>query len=470
MTAGTHRASGLLHQLYWDPVRFSRDILGIDPWEGQELMMLAPIHHDRVTCRSGHKIGKSTTAACLALWFAATRRNARVIMTAPTHRQVDEVLWREVKRLHRSAKVPFGGRLYETPGAGLSLRHGDDDRQVMGFSTDHPDRFSGISGENVIYIVDEASGVPKAIFEAIEGNRAGGAKLVLFGNPTQTSGTFYESHNTARDWYRMHISSEYAAEWQDKHRRIPGLATGTWVKEKLGDWGRDSPIFDVRVKGVFPSGGSQNIVPLALVEQAEEREVAPPIDAPLEVGVDPARYGDDETVIQMVRGKHMYPPISLRHQDTVEIADIVAETVRAMQTPAERATTSKRPEVRVDVIGIGAGVRDQLYHKHSKALDVQAITSSEKANDDRRYFNVRTEMAFAVRDWFRDGGMLHKHDLLRQDLLAYQFTYDTRNRFKALSKDDMKEQLGRSPDYGDALGLAVYRRANRIGRANVAGL
>ncbi len=120
--------------------------------------------------------------------------------------------------------------------AGLQMADG---REIVGFSTDSPERMSGISGANLLFILDEASGIPEPIFEAVEGNRAGGAKVIMFSNPTSTSGTFYEAFHRKRNfWHTIHISAEESPNVTGGQISIPGLATAEWVEEKAwtGRW------------------------------------------------------------------------------------------------------------------------------------------------------------------------------------------------------------------------------------------
>jgi len=192
-----------------EPVRFSREIIGVEPWAKQVEILEAVRDHPRVAIKSGHKVGKSHSAAQLALWFYCSFEAARVVMTSTTSRQVDEILWRELRMmLARSGRcVSCKAELLDNPAARIprpcphsSLVDGDlgdlartglksdDFREIVGFTAKQGEAVAGISGENVLYIVDEASGVPKEIYEAIEGNRAGSARLALFGNPTKNEG------------------------------------------------------------------------------------------------------------------------------------------------------------------------------------------------------------------------------------------------------------------------------------------
>jgi hypothetical protein len=433
-----------------DPVNFATNVLDIKPWSKQSEILRAVDRYARVAVRSGHKIGKSTSAAILALWWMHRWPDGRVVMTAPTGRQVRIVLWREVTRLYRRARTPLGGELHKVPDQGLQY---EDGREIVGFATDEPERIAGVSGAHVLYIVDEGSGVDEVIYEAIEGNRAGGAKLVVFGNPTQTSGTFYNAFTSAKDkWHTIHVSSEDSPNVTGECE-IPGLATPDWVKEKLEEWGENSPLFQVRVSGNFPVQSENSVIGIGLVEAAARRYEDTLPDGPLEIGVDVARYGDDESVIWPCRGNKPLRPTVLNSMDNVEVAGKVMEVVRALRREGER------PVVKVDVIGVGSGVCDIL--KRHRDIMVIEVNVGEAANvlpnGESGYNRLRDQLWFGVKEWLKAGGALPDDAKLHAELLAPKYGFTVTGHVKVESKEDIKKRLKRSPDRADALALAIYK-------------
>lgn len=449
-----------------DPVRFSAEALGLQVWSRQAEMMRAIVEHSRVAVRSGHKVGKSTGLAAVALWWVLTRPRATVVMTSASYRQVKGILWKELKRLHREAPMRLGGKLADDPERGLQFADG---REIVGLSTKEPERIAGYSGANLLFLADEASGIDELIFEAIEGNRAGGARLLMPGNPTQTSGTFFDAFHTKRSFYRpIHISSEETPNALEGRIVIPGLATREWLAEKAEEWGVDSPLYQVRARGNFPSQADNAIVGLILIEQARERWLSdesgdePIADGPLELGVDVARFGDDESVIQPVRGMKSLPSTVLQSQDTVQVAGKVREVALALRVGKER------PRVKVDVIGVGGGVADIL--RHDPELDVVDVNVSSSptgivSKGHPGYSLLRDQLWFDVKEWLKAGGALHDDGKLQAELVAPRYGFLPNGKVKVESKDDIKKRLKRSPDRADALCLAIYRppapQANR---------
>ncbi|NQU96593.1 MAG: hypothetical protein HQ548_02965, partial [Chloroflexi bacterium] len=256
--------------------------------------------HGRVAVRSCNGSGKTYVAAHVVLWWLMCFPDAMVITTAPTEHQVRDVLWREIRRAYRGHEDLINGKLLRT-----SLELGDK-HYAQGLSTDQPERFQGFHEGHILFVVDEASGVREGIFEAIEGSMtSAGAKTLLLGNPSALSGTFYEVFHRRRElWHTIHISGFDTPNLREGCVVMPALVTPKWVEEAKINWGEDSPMYQVRVLGEFPSEAEDTLIPLRLIEGAAEAEEAvPPVgDEPVEIGVDVARFGADRTVICVRRG------------------------------------------------------------------------------------------------------------------------------------------------------------------------
>lgn len=449
-----------------DPALFAKEVLGVVRlWDGQLeiLRRVAAVvaagegralagfdlgNRRKVAVRSGQKCGKSRTIAILALWYAVTRTGARVVLTAPSGRQVKAITWREVRDLYRRAKWPLGGDIAHAPETGLRFADGSS---IEGFSTDEPEKAAGISGARLLLLVDEASGVADAIFEALEGNSAGGAVLVLFSNPTKTSGTFFDAfHGKAAFWERVHLSSEDAAAVDPP---IPGLATRAYILEKQRDWGADSPIYAVRILGNFPSQASNAVIPLALVEAAVARgrafaESGRIPKAPLALGVDVARYGGDDTAIVWRRGLYAARPIVFAGADE----KVVAARVRGVAH--EKRLAGETPTVNVDVVGVGAAVVALL--EMGDELEVNAVHAQDRATAEG-FAGLRSQLWWGLREWLKEGGAIADDPKLVAELVAPTYSFDAQGRIVVESKDSFRKRLGgRSPDRADALALAVF--------------
>lgn len=415
--------------------------------------------HKRIAVRSGHKTGKSTDIAAIALAFVSTRDGGRVLITAPTDKQVERASWREIKMFFRRAAVRLPGRIYETARTGYK---GPNETEIFGFVAKSADAFSGPSGGNMVIIVDEAAGIEPEIMEAIEGAAAGGAIVILVGNPTQTTGPFYDAFHKDRSVWRIHhLDSRDAVAYQLEHGTVPGLATQAWIDLCYAKWGRDDARTEVRVHGNFPSAGASQVIGRRLYLAAVDRyPTRLGIDyTPIAFGLDVARMGDDRSIMIGVQGKVAHPAKVWSKVDSRVLA--LEARKYALEVQRRHGDPRGRPTIRVDAAGVGAGVLDRLCEYDD--VDTVGLMSSERSDDPSEYSNLRAQLAFGVREWLERGGTIPEDEALREDLLALRYKFDRTNRLLIESKDEIKARIGRSPDRGDALANAVYSGRDRAG-------
>lgn len=436
-----------------DPRDWLREALGVELWPRQWEFIELALANKRVAIRAGHKISKSHSAVCLALYWVMTKPRGRVIMTATTNPQIRNVLWKELKRIAFHARIPLP-RVPEMPGLGMQW---PDGREIIGLSTRESERMAGLSGPQMLFIVDEASGVPEKIFDAIEGNRAAGAHVLMLGNPTQPTGTFFNAFHgrTSSFWKTLHISSIEATEYAEK---FPGIATKEWCDEKLSEWGESDPRYQVRVLGNFADASELSVVPLWVVEAAKARWEDDECGVGrLELGVDVARFGDDESVIIVRRGRRVLELVARTQLDEPSVASLVVEV-----SARHHVTGEQKPLVKVDACGVGLGVLSVLRTSYAEHVDVYGVNGADPANSDD-FYNMRSQLWFAAAEWLRDGGAIPPDDRLEGDLLSAHFSFDTaHNRRKVERKEEIKRRINRSPDRADALALAVYAPRARL--------
>ena len=472
-----------------DPVGFFREVLGLEPWKRQIEVAEAVRDHPRVAVKSGHKVSKSNTGAGIALWFLSSFEDARVVMTCVTARQVDDILYREVKKLHAKSglcvacakldaearaeglagltrpcihSAVLDGEPRELARSGIRL---PDFRQLVGFTAREAEAVAGVSGKNLLYIIDEASGVDDAIFEAIEGNRAGGARVLMLSNPTRREGEFFQAFNKKRALYRtITISSEESPNVIAGRVVIPGLAERAWIEEKKIEWGESSPFYQIRVKGNFPEVEEGKIISLHEITLSEQRWHDTLAEGPLEIGLDPAGPGlaGDETAFAARRGLKM---LGLYAKSGLSNEEIVAQLEDFIES--HRASDRERVIVRVDREGeVGARVWGHLrsWHDLKPICELVGVRSSSKAQlKPQEYDLVRDEIAANVRDWIRAGGAIVEDTKLADELHASSWEsagLGTRSAIlRATNKKRLRRILGRSPDRYDALALAVWTAA-----------
>lgn len=441
-------AQDLLTRWRNDPALFAEEVLGVRPWSRQRDIFGAVASHTRVATRSGHKVGKTNTIACLALWWVCTRPRSRVVLSSTVGEQLKNILWPEVTRLHRDARAPIGGKLSADYHGGLWFPESDRGVIAMKVEDSKPEAFAGVSSPHVLYLIDEASGFPDSLMEAAWGNTASNGTIAAFSNPTRTSGWFFDAFNDGRGiWHTIHIDSRESPNCTGE-ADVPGLARPEWVAETARAFGEDSPTFAVRVKGDFPKAGDCVVVSLGLMQTTLGR---PPgsTDGPLRFGLDVGRTGDDPSVLCPVRGQRTLPLTEVRGREGDEVAEWVLSQVRDL-----RQSERERPEVRIDVIGVGASVYDHL--KHSREVKAIPVNVSTSPRDGEKYLRTRDEIWFEGAAWLREGGTIPTDDReLQGELTAARYSFDGRGRYVVESKDDMKRRLKRSPNRADAFNLAV---------------
>jgi phage terminase large subunit len=462
-----------------NPVGFFRDILGVEPWSRQRQILEAVRDHPRVAICSGHKVSKSHTAAGIALWFYCSFNDARVVLTSVTARQVDQILWRELRMLRARSgrcvdckrKDPEG-LLIPRPcehSAIIDGEQGDlartglkspDFREVVGFTAKEAEAVAGISGKNLLYIPDEASGIEDAIFEAIEGNRAGGARIVMFSNGTRNEGEFYEAFNAKqRLYFTMRISSEETPNVVEGREVIPGLATREWIEEKKIEWGEDSPMYRVRIKGEHAVGEDAKIFSIHTISQAEARWMDTPEAGRLFIGVDPAGESGlgDESAFSARRGlKQLVLRTATGLNDEAHLVQVLS-LIAALKLPRET------PVVVLDREGsIGSSLAGRLraYLEAEPAappFELVTVRASDKAiRQPHLYDRIRDELCANLYQWCRDGGAILSDSKLAKEMHAPEWKQGINGKLKATPKDTLRKMLGRSPDRFDALALSVW--------------
>src|ERR1035441_7543423 len=150
-----------------DPAKFCRQELSFAPGGKQREILEAVRDHPRVTVRSCHGVGKTAVAARAVLWFLATHENSRVITTAPTWSQVEQLLWREIRSAVATAHANGTGKMF--PPSQVAKLELSNRWFALGLSTNEPERFQGHHSNHLLLVVDEASGVDERIFQAAEG-------------------------------------------------------------------------------------------------------------------------------------------------------------------------------------------------------------------------------------------------------------------------------------------------------------
>jgi hypothetical protein len=397
-------------------------------------------------------------AARAVLWFLFNHKPSIVITTGPTMRQVRGILWKEIAVAHRSALHRLGGTMLQ-----MELKLAPD-WWAWGFTaadTD-PDRFQGFHEENILVVVDEASGVSSDIYTAVDGIlTSSNARELEIGNPTDPASSFAGSFKKKRvskisisafdtpNFTAFGITEEDIANdtWRAKiigPLPFPKLVTPEWVREKYEDWGPENPLYKSRVLAEFPSEGVDTLIPMAWIEAAQRRELER--TEPIVLGTDVAVEGDDQCVIGCRWGPVYRKLLKFGKTDTMTTTGHVVKQLK--ETGADIAN--------VDVIGVGAGV---VHRLGELGHPVAAANAGKNANNTEEYANQRAEWFWGLRKRFesQDVDLDPLDEDLAAQLCAIRWKPDSRGRVQIQKKELMKKEIGCSPDDADAMAIAFAR-------------
>ena len=431
-----------------NPRWYLENILGLRPWEKEVEIVEAVRDHMKVLVAGCVSSGKTHATAGLVLWWlAAFAPQARVFCLAPTERQLKINLWGEIPRIYRTAPVAMGGNMMP-----LSLQYRlDEDWFAMGFSPQDSQGVFGIHGPHDLLVIDDAQGVKEEIWGALENALAGGSTHVLAScNPIVTSGEIYDAMTTKRKEYHViRISADDTPNVKAGRVVIPGMITKEMRDRWVEKYGKDSDFCRTKVFAQLPKQEADTLISIDWIEQAFVRETAAGKDDRVVLGVDVARFGDDETTIFPIHGNKGLPIVVLHGNDTMQVAGRVAKEMKDHDAV----------HAYIDVVGVGSGVVDRCAEQ---GLPVTGINVGEKAFNDKKFVNLRSEIWWAAREALNpenpNAVSLPNDPDLMADLAAPKWSVDSSGRIKVERKEDMKKRLGRSPDRGDAFCMAVFGR------------
>jgi len=462
-----------------EPICFVEDIIRARPDEKQKDILRSLRDYPMTSVRSGHGTGKSAVEAWAVIWFLLTRPFPKIPCTAPTKHQLYDVLWAEVSKWLRNNPelktelVWTYERIY--------MKGYKEEWFAVPRTATNPDALQGFHSEHVLYIIDEASGVPDKVFEPVLGAMTSeDAKLLMMGNPTRLTGFFYDSHHKKRGQYSaLHVDGR-----DSRH------VSGKFVEKIISMFGEDSDVFRVRVAGQFPKAAPDSLIAMEWCEAAARLQVEPP-GCRIDIGVDVARYGDDSSALYPVLDKAESLGYEVYHHNrTTEISGYVVIMIRQLVDRYSRAII----RVKVDCDGLGAGVYDNLYEMKDKIIDEVWMERCNKAGlnpedgnqwlacqevprpvleiiechfggaggkvddgDPVEYSNSTGIMWGTVRKYLQEGRLqLPDDDTLFTQLTNRRYTVGSDGKIELERKEAMKKRGVPSPDIADALALAVY--------------
>lgn len=493
--------------------KFAYEVLGARLDREQREILSSVQTNSRTSVASGTARGKDYVTAVAAVSFMYLTPkwspkqkgkvqeligNTKVALTAPTDRQVKNIMMPEISRLYNRAKrngVQLPGRLNA-----YDIRTDYEEWFLTGFKADenNHEAWSGFHAVNTMFAITEASGISDDTFEAIEGNLQGNSRILLVFNPNTTIGYAARSQKGVR-WKKFRLSSLTAPNVVEKREVIPGQVDYNWVLDKLENWCtlidpkefreeqddfefegvlyRPNDVFRKKVLGKFPKVGEDTLIPAQWVEAAQQRWEkyhktyrVNPYPLPLRLGVDVAGMGRDATV---------YCP---RHGNIVRefvvtnsggVADHMAVAGRIIQT----LKNDKKAMAIIDTIGEGAGVYSKVVDdgygdramscKYSEGASEENGEPLHDQTEVYTFANMRAYVFWCVRDWLNPKNypegtselylpMLPPDELFLEEATEIKWKFQGNGNIIIEKKEDIIKRLKRSTDRFDALANTFY--------------
>lgn len=465
----------------------------LEPYQAQILEAIA--HGKDVSVRSGHGVGKTTTDAFALIHFLCTRPYSRIPTTAPTFRQVKDILWSEVAKWH--ARFRFRNML-DLQKTRLSMIGAESEWFAIGVASNKQQNIEGFHAPHVLFIVDEAKGVQKGIYDSIDGALTTGGQRLYTSTPGSRAGQFYESHHgrIAKFFHRIHINGEMS-------RRV----SKKWREQKAIEWGIESPIYQAKVLGEFPNEGDDILIRLDYILAAEasgleERctkckrleecdcgapnEPAIPHGMYRVLGLDVARYGMDKTALASGSSKR------IDWVKTWEKTDLVTTTNRAYahcRGPEAILNDDGTPaivSIGIDDTGLGGGVTDMMARIHQfPNLPVIFGSTSELDTPDRaeHFKNNKAWLAWKLKKALEENAMerglggvgtfaLPDDDILKGQLSNIRVRHTPKNQIQIIDPDDptipiedLPKGVRVSPDRAHAAMICYHTATSSAGRS-----
>jgi hypothetical protein len=417
---------------------------------------------------------------------------SQVIVTAPTFdRHIKDRFWPELRKWRRRASGPMGEMLrrqFDIESHHIRAR-GDSDEIgrewfAVGTSSDDPGKMEGFHAHNILFLADEAKTIPRGMFEAITGSLTdarGEQKMVLISTPPETPvGYFYDCFaKWPHRWRTFHISAFDAAKL--------GAVAYSWIEEKRDELGEGTPAWQAQVLGEFPDAGEGTLIPLSWIEAAKRRhplyrgnrgghDILYP-SGPVEVGVDVAQGGADQTVYAIRMGSCLWQLKPIIHNTAMQG---VGAFIDILRTWNRRATAgSDKPafvvgpvvNVKVEKDGPGKDFGDLMPDSIDGIWPVKNSwfrAGGKPLTDRERFANQRAEGWWALRSRFQEGSIAIPDDnMLSAELASITYDHTPAGKVKIVSKDNLRAELGRSPDRADACMIAFAYTTTTTGRTEL---
>lgn len=452
-----------------DPLGFARDILHMEPWQTKQIeIFLAIKDHTQVTVKGCNGAGKDAASGAIALWWAYAV-GGRVVIMAPTQRQVDEIIFgSEIKQHFERSNLP--GELFqrklEPEGVGPWA-------EIIGFVSKDVSNLTGFHAPHVLFILTEAQGVEDAAWEAMFATALDeDDRFLAVGNPLEPVGRFYATFAAGSAWHQITISAFDHPNVVQGRVVIPGGPTrASLERAKREEGGEGSRYWISRILAQFPDTTTDSLITKEWWDEAVKKYgsafMAKANGQPLVIALDVARSGGDLCVATVLQGpcvremESWHPDPSNPTESTVDHAEKIAlrwgmrKADHTERNPlgAEEVDLGTTPGLFiVDVALMGGGIADGLKTRGWTVIEFNGARAATEAEEPSRYENLRAWGYWTLRTAFQRGqiAVVPLQPLL-EELLATRYQASSGERTQIVKKSLIRVSLGRSPDHADSL-------------------
>ena len=493
-----------------DPVEYARRILGVTIYPKQEEIARAVMRFSNVAAAGCNSSGKTFMMSPVALHGLTVEERLSVLQIAPSGTQSRKVFWTDMNGLYKDSELAQELLGYtEMHSTSFEV---DPRRYAQAVTPGDTKALRGYHNTKMLFILDEGNGVDAGFYTAIDGIAASGdVKVVQLGNPTDTSGIFYDSFNDPElGWYTINISAfdspnivdMEVPEWFDEDSDAPGVITPenrrklaylVWLRRRYLDkrdkmpeheipeyriltervtahltermfvadseakYGRSNhPSWYGQVLGVFPDQSEDQLLPRRVIEAARGETFLSDYDQDFIVfGCDPSGMGKSEWSLAAAQIK--CSDQSMMHEtlftDGFHGHDAFEQAIKAMQPHMHRCGW-------INIDRLGAGERPTVEITRWAAqfgVPVFGFTSQSPSTNPQAFANIKAQAYYFLRDLFYMGAITGINDnLLKQQLLGLKYEITPRGQTKMESKKDMRKRGVDSPDRADALCYAMF--------------
>lgn len=429
----------LLEPYYDDLILFAEEVCGLSPRRQQRILFQAIMDHKYVTCRSGHKIGKTTVLSVVSLWLLTTHPATKItVLSGGGASGMETSVVPEMLKWRSKMPLIFQELVSET----LEQTWSTGSLYIRSPQINREDTVIGTHAEEgtLCFILDEASGLRPLITDAIQGSLQGtNTYAIMAGNPRTNTGFFADSHRGIETrFHRLHFSS-LDNEALDRD----------WANDILRKYGKDSIEYRTKVLGEFPLQESDALISYEKTVLAMARTGVERIGE-IVFALDPARMGEDFCVLTGRQGGVVTFIKELKGK--VKSTALLGWCIHELKALPKEQQPNK---LIIDCAGLGGPIFDfveDMFEKELPSVHVIEMNPGEASKDKKKYHKMKDQMYCALRDYIRDDEpQLPDHPVLLAEMSSIKYRYDLIGAIEVL-----KKELKKSPDYLDSLAYTFY--------------